>query len=112
MILAGSKMTYGIDLRDLVVNFVSGGGSKAEAARRFQVSIWCIKDWCKRGKELAAKPHPSRRSKIDMEKLRHHLNAHNDAILRERAVEFGVTEQAIWYALRRIKATNKKNDAL
>ena len=111
MKIAGSEMTYGVDLRKRVVGFVSQGGIKIEASRHFGISIWCVKDWCRRDK-LSAKPHPRRLRKIDMQKLSQHLQKHNDAILRERAAEFGVTEQAIWYALRRLKATHKKNDAL
>ncbi len=38
-------MTYSIDLRKRVVEFVQGGGSKAEASRRYKVSLWCVNDW-------------------------------------------------------------------
>ena len=31
-------MSYSLDFRELVVNYVKSGGSKAEASRRFQVS--------------------------------------------------------------------------
>lgn len=37
-------MAYSIDLRQRVMGFVVDGGSKAEAARRFGVSIWCVHD--------------------------------------------------------------------
>lgn len=104
-------MTYGLDLRRRVVSFVLSGGSKAEASRRFKVSLWCVQDWCLR-KDLSAKKHPSRHNKIDMKKLSAHLKERPEAILRERAIEFGVTEQAIWYGLKRLKVTHKKNDAL
>ena len=101
-------MTYGIDLRRRVVSFVSEGGNKSEASRLFKVSLWCVKDWCKRS-ELAAKPHPKRVRKVDMKKLSRRVENNNQVILRELASEFGVTEQAIWYALRRLKVTHKKN---
>ena len=101
-------MTYGIDLRRRVVSFVSEGGNKSEASRLFKVSLWCVKDWCKRY-ELAAKPHPKRVRKVDMKKLSRRVENNNEVILRELASEFGVTEQAIWYALRRLKVTHKKN---
>ena len=38
-------MTYSVDLRKKVVAFVHDGGSQAEAARRFEVSLWCVQDW-------------------------------------------------------------------
>ena len=41
------------------VDFVRNGSSKAEASRVYEVSIWCIYDWCKR-KELAPKQLPTR----------------------------------------------------
>jgi transposase len=104
-------MTYGLDLRERVVLFVSGGGSKAAASRNFKVSLWCVKNWCSR-EDLSAKPHPQRFNKINMQKLYRHLQDHPDAILRERAIEFGVTNQAIWHGLKRLKVTHKKNDAL
>jgi transposase len=94
-------MTYGIDLRRKVVSFVSDKGNKSEASRLFKVSLWCVNDWCKRS-FLAAQPHLNRVSKIDMKKLSWHIRNNNDVILRELAVEFDVTEQAIWYALRRL----------
>ena len=34
-------MAYSVDLRERVVGFVGNGGSKAEASRRFGVSLWC-----------------------------------------------------------------------
>jgi len=104
-------MTYGIDLRRRVVSYVKDNGNKSEASRVFKVSLWCVRDWCGRP-DLAAAPHPKRSGKIDMNKLSRHIQNNNDTILRELASEFKVTEQAIWYALRRLKVTHKKNDAL
>ncbi len=101
-------MTYGIDLRERVVSFVLGGGSKASASRQFKVSLWCVQDWCKR-RQLEAQQHPGRKSKIDMGKLLRDVEVQGDALLRERANKFGVTEQAVWYALRRLQLTHKKN---
>ena len=65
-------MTYSIDLRKRVVEFVSEGGSKAEASRRYEVSLWCVDDWCKR-EDLAPKVHSLRQRKIDKEALRRHV---------------------------------------
>lgn len=104
-------MTYGIDLRRRVVSFVESGGSKKEASKIYKVSLWCVQDWCKRT-NLAANKHPSRFRKIDMKKLSLYIQNNNDAILREIALEFNVSEQAIWHALRRLKVTNKKNYAV
>jgi len=104
-------MTYSLDLRKRVVGFVNEGGSKAEASRRFEVSLWCVNDWCKRD-DLAPAPHPMRHRKLDKEALRRHVQQYPDALLRERAEHFGVYINAIWYSMRKMKLTHKKSDAL
>ena len=104
-------MAYSIDLRKRVVAFVEEGGSQAEAARRFRVSVWCVKDWCGRV-DLAPKRHGPRRRKLDRTALRQHVAQHPEATLKERAQHFGVQINAIWYALRQLQVTRKKNSAL
>ena len=102
-------MTYSLDLRKRVVDFVNNGGSKAEASRVYEVSIWCVYDWCKR-KELAPKQLPKRRNrKLNWEELRRHVQKYPDALLRERAEYFEVHINAIWYACKQMKLTPKKN---
>ncbi len=104
-------MAYSIDLRKRVVGFVAEGGSKVEAARRFRVSGWCVKDWCGRS-DLAPKRHGPRQRKLDRVALRQHVTHHPEATLKERAQHFGVAINAIWYALRQLKVTRKKNSAV
>ena len=104
-------MTYSLDLRRRVVNYVEDGGSKAAASRIYQVSIWYVDDWCKRD-QLEAKPQKRRSRKLDWEALRHHIREHPDALLRERAQHFEVNINAIWYACRQMKLTTKKNSTL
>ncbi len=100
-------MTYSIDLRKRVVKFVKDGGSKAEASRRYEVSLWCVNDWCQR-QDLTPKPQPRRQRKLDWEALSRHIEQYPDALLRERAQHFGVHINAIWYATRQMKLTRKK----
>ncbi len=104
-------MTYSIDLRRRVVGFVEAGGSKAEASRRFGVSLWCVGDWCKR-QDLAPKTQSLRHRKIDKEALRRHVRLYPDALLRERAQLFGVHINAVWSMMRKMELTHKKSDAL
>ncbi|MEO0011896.1 MAG: hypothetical protein RLZZ535_285 [Cyanobacteriota bacterium] len=101
-------MTYSVDLRKRVVKFVQNGGSKAEASRRYQVSIWCVNDWCRR-EDLAPKPQLGRKRKLDWSALDRHIQEYPDALLRERAQHFGVHNNAIWYAKNQMKLTRKKN---
>lgn len=104
-------MTYSIDLRKRVVEFVHKGGSKAEASRRYQVSLWCVNDWCKRD-DLTPQPQLGRKRKLDWEALERHIKEYPDALIRERAQYFGVHNNAIWYANRMMKLTRKKNSQI
>ncbi len=104
-------MAYSLDLRKRVVGFVENGGSKAEASRRFGVSLWCVDDWFKRD-DLAPRLSSVRNRKIDREALRRHVQQNPDALLRERAEHFGVRVSAIWYQMHKMKLTHKKSDAL
>lgn len=55
-------MTYSLDLRRRVVDFVRFGGGTSEAARRFQVCGPCIYGWLNRPC-LKPKVHGSRAGK-------------------------------------------------
>lgn len=101
-------MTYSLDLRKRVVDFVNQGCSKAEASRRYKVSLWCVNDWCKRV-NLSPKRQKGRKRKLNWEELEWHVKQHPDALLRERASYFGVHVNAIWYAIGQMKLTRKKN---
>ena len=104
-------MTYGIDLRRKVVSFISDKGNKSKASRLFKVSLWCVNDWAN-SLLLQLNLTPIALVNIDMEKLSWHVRNNNDVILRELAVEFDVTEQAILYALRRLSPPTKKQCAI
>ena len=103
-------MTYSIDLRERAVSFVQSGGSQAEAAQIFGVTTRTLYGWMRR-KELSPKRCGPRRRKLDKAALAAHVRAHPDALLRERAVAFGVSNVAIFKAIRQMQMT-KKNDAL
>ncbi len=100
-------LAYSLDLRKRVVGFVEEGGLKAEAARRFRVSLWCVQDWCKRP-DRAPKRHGPRQRQLARTALRQHVRQHPDATLHERAQHFGVRRNAIWYALRPMPVPHKK----
>jgi transposase len=101
-------MAHSVDLRERVVRFVRGGGSKAEAARRFSVARSCVYDWLQR-KTLEPKAHGRRHRKLNWQALARHVEEHPEAILRERAAHFGVQINSIWYALRQMQLSHKKN---
>jgi transposase len=105
-------MTYSTDLRERVVVFVNEGGRKSEAAKRFKVSRWCVYNWLKRDNLAPRKQGCPKPWKLCPDTLKAHVEANPDAYQHERAAEFGVSRYAVWYGLRRLKITCKKNVAL
>ncbi len=101
-------MTYGIDLRKRVVAFVQDGGSQAEAARRFEVSLWCVRDWRARKDLRPEQKGVSRQRKLDLERLRAQVRQHPDATLQEHAAFCGVDRSVVGKALKKMKITRKK----
>jgi transposase len=101
-------MTYSADFRKKVVGFVKDGGGQAEAARHFDISLWCVRDWLARMDLQPKQKGVLRRRKLDKEALRAHVRDQPDALLRERAVCFGVHISIIGKALRQMKLTRKK----
>lgn len=105
-------MTYSVDLRKRAVDFVNGGGSKTEAARRFRVGRSTIYDWMKRETLTPSKAGPKQPWKLDPERLKAHVDSDAEAYLDERARDLGVSIHAVHYGLKRLNLTRKKNDAL
>lgn len=104
-------MTYSVDLRKKVVGFVRNGGGQREAARRFEVSLWCVRDWLARKDLQPQQKGVPRQRKLDKEALRAPVRANPDALLRERAAHFGVRISSLEAALKRLRITRKKKDA-
>jgi transposase len=100
------------DLRKRVIEFVRCGGSKAEAARRFQVSAMSVHRWVKPDGLTYKRPGPRSGHKLDREALQRHVEEHNDMTQAERARHFGVSRHCIWHNLQRLKVSCKKNDDL
>jgi len=101
-------MTYSVDLREKVVAFVHSGGGQAEAARRFDISLWCVRNWLAR-KDLAPQQKGvPRQRKLDKEGLRARVRDYPDATLHEHAVHCGVDRSVVGKALKHMKITHKK----
>ena len=105
-------MAYSLDFRKKVVSFVSSGGTKKAASHLFGISIWCVNDWCSR-KDLAADYSACGLSrKFNWELLREDVRVNPDKFLYERAAEFNVNTHSIWYALKAMKISYKKNTSV
>lgn len=107
-------MRCSTDLRQRVLAFVKSGGSKAEAARRFGVSAPSVFNWLKAENPLSyRKPGPRgygrSKRKLDWTALRARVEAQPDALLKEHAAALAVSTNAVWYALRQMKMSRKKN---
>ena len=101
-------MTYSVDFRKKVVSFVRNGGGQREAARHFDISLWCVRDWSGRKDLQPQQKGVPRHRKLDKEALRAHVRDEPDALLRERAVHFGVHMSVLGKALHKMKLTRKK----
>ena len=97
-----------MDFRKKVVAFVRGVGGQREAARRFDISLWCVRDWLARKDLQPQQKGVPRQRKLDKGALRAHVRDNPDAIIRERAAHFGVHYNAIWEAMKSLKITHKK----
>ena len=101
-------MTYSVDFRKKVVAFVRNGGGQRDAARRFAISLWCVRDWLARKDLQPQQKGVPRRRKLDKQALRAHVRDEPDALLRERAVRFGVHLSVVGKALHQMKLTRAK----
>ena len=101
---------YALDLRERVVKFIRAGGSKAEAARRFEMGRSTVSRYLAavQSGTLAPKASWGHWRKLDPPKLQVHVKQHPDATLKELQKTFGVSHQAIWVRLGQLGFTLKK----
>src|ERR1035438_5833287 len=99
-----------LDLRERVVKFIQGGGSKAEAARRFDLARSSVYRYLSAAKNGALAPKKSwgHWRKLDPQKLQAQVKKHPDATLKELQAVFGVSHHAVWVRLGQLGFTLKK----
>lgn len=100
-------MTYSLDLRQRVVDYVEQGHSVPEAVAVFQVSKATIYRWRNRP-SLSPTIVKTRRRKLDKAALQQHVRDYPEARLIDRARAFAVDPSAISYAFKRWGITVKK----
>jgi transposase len=106
------RMRHGYSLRERVIGYVENGGSKAEAARVYEVSRATVYNWLRLGRGRLneyEKPGPKCRRSIDVEALGRAVKTHGDKMQKEHAKEFGVSKSTIHRAMKDLQITRKKN---
>ena len=104
---------YSIDFRKKAIEYMDKGHTKEELYEAFGIYPSRITAWrrlLKESGELKPKYRKTRKRKIDLKKLEAALERKPDAYLSELAKPFDCTETAVYYALKKIKATVKKNN--
>jgi putative transposase len=102
-------MSYSLDLRKKVIDYVENGGNITKAAALFNIGKATIYRWLSREK-LEATKVKHRQRKLDWKALSKDVQENPESRLRDRAEKFGVRPSAICYALKKMKVTRKKKE--
>jgi transposase len=100
-------MTYSIDLKKRVLEFVKNGGKKVDASRRFLVSRGVVYAWLQEGEAPIKKARQVRQRKINRAALMRRIEDKPDVYQRELADDLGVTQAAISKMLRTLGIVKK-----
>ncbi len=105
-------MSYSVDLRVRVINWVLNGKSRRSASKVFEVHYNTVKVWVKKYKEtgecIPQTRTPSTPRKLNLEALRQDVQSAPDSFQSERASRFGVTQSTISKALVKMGLIRKK----
>jgi transposase len=101
-------MTYSLDFRRKVLEVKAAEKlSCGEVASRFNIGIMSVVRW---SKEIEPKrTRKKAATKIDREALKKDVEMYPDAYQHERAKRFNVSRFGIFYALKQLGITYKKN---
>jgi transposase len=81
--------------------------SMAKVSKRFGIGLNTVMRWSKNISIKKTRNKPATR--VDMEALKRDIEFYRDAYQYERAERLKVSKAAIWYALKRLKVSYKKN---
>ena len=104
-------MSYSVDYRKRVLEYLEEGHTQAEAKKVFKVGITTIKEWKKQLAERGTLVQKIRKRKARVypsDKLRDYIEKHPQALLKEIAEHFGGSISGANSALAREKITLKK----
>ena len=103
-------MAYSSDLRKRVLAFIAAGGKKTQACRQFSIARATLYTWLNAEDPLARqKPGPRGPRTLDLQALEKHVSDFPDQTQAERACHFGVSEFCVYYGLKTLGITRKKN---
>ena len=105
-------MAYDKKYRESVLDFLAKGNTTVKAHEVFGVSRSTIRDWQRIQKETGKpdkRPLTRIAPKLNPDRLQSYIAEHPDSYQRECAEEFNCTQSAVYYALKRLKLTRKKN---
>ena len=101
-------MSYSLDFRRQVFKLKQKEElTFQELSDRFDIPIRTLFRWQKRIEPKDKRNKPA--TKVDMEALAKEVKEHPDLYQYERAKKFGVSQSTIFYALKRLKISYKKN---
>ena len=101
-------MCYSLDFRKRVFSIKKKEElTFLETSKRFGVPERTLFRWQQRLEPKITRNKPA--TKINMDALKKDVENHPDRFQYERAKDFGVTQGAIWFALKRLKISYKKN---
>jgi transposase len=105
-------MSYSVDLKSRVINYVLSGKSRKSASEVFDIHYNTVKKWVKKfqetGEYAPQTKRPSRPRKLDREALRQEVQSAPDAFQSEHASRFGVSQSTISKTLAKMGLTRKK----
>ena len=100
-------MTYSIDFRKKVLSIKEQENlSLSEVSKRFGVGQASVVRWSKNIEPQRTRTKPT--VKLNWEALAQDVQEHPDSYQYERAARFGVSQQGIAYALKKLKLARKK----
>lgn len=109
-------MSYSLDLRERVVAYVESGSSRASAAKFFKVGERTVRRWLSLKMEtgkLSPRPHGGGYPpKIDLSELKKSVDLNPNQTLSDLEKEFSASSTSLWYALKKLQYTYKKNPSL
>lgn len=101
-------MTYSLDFRRKLFSIKTDQNlTFQEISALFNISMATLFRWSKKIEPNTTRNKPA--TKLDMDALRSDIEKYPDAYQFERAKRLGVSRSCIFYALKRLKVTYKKN---